>query len=126
MSYKAAYEKAKKEKSLEQLTAKYHEWKEQNEFIIGEFIHVNQVPGRQANTMYNQYLFMTDDGLVKFSMGGVTDNEAGIMMRQGEVYRVEYKGQEEIRGGQRVNRFLIERLQSPDVERVGGPGDTPF
>lgn len=126
MSYKEAYDKAKKEESLQQITATYKEWNKKGEAVIGEYIHVNQVPGRQANTHYNQYLFQTDDGLIKFSMGGVTDNEAGVMMRMGEVYRVEFQGQEEIRGGQRVNRFLIERLTAPDVERVGGPGDEPF
>lgn len=126
MKYKEAYEKAKKEKSLEQLTATYKEWKEKGEVVIGEYVHVNQVPGRQPNTQYNQYLFKTDDGLIKFSMGGVTDNEAGVMMRVGEVYRVEFLGQEEIANKQRVNRFLIERLTQPDVDRVGGPGDEPF
>ena len=126
MKYKEAYDKAKKEESLEQLSATYHEWKKKGEAVIGEYIQVNQVPGRQKDTMYNQYLFQTDEGLVKFSMGGVTDNEAGSMMRQGEVYRVEFQGQEEIGHGQRVNRFQIERLTQPDVERVGGPGDEPF
>jgi len=126
MKYKEAYDKAKKEESLHQISSTYWEWGKKGEAIIGEFIHVNQVPGRQPNTMYNQYLFQTDGGLVKFSMGGVTDNEAGIMMRIGEVYRVEFRGQEEIKGGQRVNRFMIERLMQPDVDRVGGPGDEPF
>ena len=126
MSYKEAYDKARDEEKLEQLTATYHEWKEEGEVVIGQYLHVNPVAGRQANTFYNQYLFDTDEGLVKFSMGGVTDNEAGVMMRIGEVYRVEFKGQEAIRGGQRVNRFLIERLTEPTMKRVGGPGDEPF
>jgi len=126
MSYKEAYAKAKKEESLHQITSTYHEWKKKGESIVGEFIHVNQVPGRQPNTQYNQYLFQTDDGLIKFSMGGVTDNEAGVMMRIGEVYAVEFLGQEEIANKQRVNRFMIERLTQPDVERVGGPSDLPF
>jgi len=126
MNYKEAYTKAKKEESLEQLTATYLEFKKEGVTVIGRYIHVNVVPGKRPDTEYNQYLFETDEGLIKFAMGNVTDNEAGALMRIGEIYRIEFKGQEELTGGRRVNKFFIERLTQHDLGPVGGPGDEPF
>ena len=126
MSYKESYAKAKKEESLEQLTATYLEFKKPGVSVVGRFIHQNKVPGKRPDTEYNQYLFETDEGLVKFAMGNVTDNEAGALMRIGEIYHIEFKGTEDLGGGRRVNKFFIERLMEHDMGRVGGPGDEPF
>ena len=126
MSYTDEYKKAKESGALRQITAEYHEWKKEKDFIIGRFVHVNTVPGKRSDTVYNQYLFETDNGLIKFALGGATDNEAGAMMRKGEVYRVEFKGTEALGGGRRVNKFFIECLTDAGGGQVGGPEDEPW
>ena len=126
MSYKDDYKKAKDAGEIQPISATFHEWKKKGDLVVGQFMHVNQVAGRQPNTFYNQYLFMTDEGLIKFSLGGVTDNESGVMMRIGEVYAIEFLGKEDIGHNQSVNRFNVERLTSPGATRVGGPSDETF
>ncbi|GAI56426.1 unnamed protein product [marine sediment metagenome] len=54
---------------------------------------------------YNQYLFETDEGLVKFALGRSGDGEIGAVLEKGHVYQVEFLGQESISGGRKVNKF---------------------
>ncbi|GAI82088.1 unnamed protein product, partial [marine sediment metagenome] len=65
--------------------------------------------------IYNQYLFDTDDGLIKCAFGGATDKEAGMLMEVDRVYSVEFAGKVKITGGRTVNKFHIERIMEEVV-----------
>lgn len=104
-SYKELYEAAKKSKTTRELTAEYLKLNKKGDNVLGRLVGVNAVQSTMGGGEYNQYLFETDDGLVKFAMGRAGDAEIGAVMETGKVYRIEFQGQEEISGGRRVNKF---------------------
>jgi len=114
-SYKELYEAAKKAKSLKQLTPVYHKWEKTGECIIGAYISHNPVQSRLGDTGYNQYIFETDNGLVKFALGRSADSEFAPMFGKGVVYAITFKGKEKISGGRTVNRFKVEEIGISDM-----------
>ncbi len=56
------------------------------------------------------YIFSTDEGLVKFSLGSAADNEVAAIFGEGGVYAIKYQGKEEIGGGRSVNKFEISEI----------------
>ncbi len=109
-TYKEMYDKAKKEKSLKQLTPEYKEWKEPDDMVIGAFISKGTVESSAGGGQYFQYVFETDEGNVKFHMGRASDNDIGAVLVPGVIYAITYQGKEEISGGRRVNKFMVEEL----------------
>ncbi|GAG77216.1 unnamed protein product, partial [marine sediment metagenome] len=63
--------------------------------------------------------------LIKFAMGAATDKEAGILMEEGAVYAVTYKGKVKITGGRTVNKFLIEEVNLTEIPEGEPGGDIP-
>ena len=109
-TYKKAYEHAKKVKALKQLTPAYVRWTEEGQQVIGAFVSSTEVTSRLSGKGYNVYLFETDEGLVRFSLGATIDGTVSEMFAKGVVYAVTYKGKEKIAGGRSVNRFDIEEI----------------
>lgn len=126
MSYKEQYTEAKKGKDVKALTAAYIEFKDKGVKVIGRLLARNSVQSTLGGGTYYQYLFDTDEGLVKFAMGRATDSEAGALMGRGGVYCIEFLGQEKISGGRKLNRFKVEEIEAPVAEVVGGASDLPF
>lgn len=124
--YKAAYEEAKEDKRVKSITAEYFEFDKPGKGFVGKLLNKNEVAGKLGGRSYLQYLFHTDDGLIKCALGSAADGEAGAMMEQGKLYHVEFQGKEDIGGGRRVNRFTIERIITEEERRVGGEDDIPF
>ncbi len=127
MRYNELYEKAQNEGQTKDLSAEYKEWKNAGDFIVGKFLGCNTVTSRLGSGEYNQYLFETDDGLIKFAMGAVTDSEVAPLMEKGNIYRVEYQGKTKISGGRQVNRFKVGQIQlSHDMEIDESREEAPF
>lgn len=114
-TYKQMHEEAKKAKALKSLTPGYHDWKKDGKTVIGAFVSFAQVEGTLGSKSYNQYIFDTDKGLVKFSLGGAADNEVAAILSPGTVYAIEYLGKEEIKGGRHVNKFDIVEIGAFDI-----------
>ncbi len=110
LSYKEMYSKAVKDKTTKQLTPVYHEWKEPDDIVIGAFISKGTVESSAGGGQYFQYVFETDEGNVKFHMGRASDNDIGAVLVPGVIYAITYQGKEEISGGRRVNKFMVEEL----------------
>jgi len=126
MGYREQFDKAKSANAVKSLSAKYVEWKEVGQQIIGELVAKNPVHGQLGGSDYNQYLFNTDDGMVKFALGRASDTEAGAMMQAGGVYSITYGGQEKLKGGRKINRFDVVEVIAPDDVVVGGDKDIPI
>lgn len=124
--YMAQYQQAIEAKSARSLSAKYVEWKDKGQQLIGKLLAKNTVTGQLGGKAYYQYLFDTDEGLEKVALGTATDNEAGQLMQVGGVYSITYGGQEKIAGGRKINRFDVVEVVSPVDSGVGGSADIPF
>jgi len=98
---------AVKAKTGRSLTPNYLEWKEKGQDMVGVFISKTEIVSSAGDGSYNQYLFQTDEGNVKFHLGRAADSEVGEVFRPGIIYSIIYKGQEDIGGGRRVNKFDI-------------------
>ncbi len=126
MSYKDIAIAAKENKSEVSLDVAFIPFKEKGKTIIGKYLKATEVASGIGDQTYNQYLFDTDDGRVKFHMGRVADGEGGYLMRVGCVYRIAFQGQEEIGANRRVNIFEITHLPTVNDPQVGGDDDIPF
>ena len=126
MGYKEQYEEVTKAKSGRKLSAKYIEWKDKGQQVIGRLLSKNAVDSSLGSGSYFQYLFDTDDGLVKIALGKATDGEAGALMIIGGIYSITFGGQEKLKGGRKINKFEVIEIEVAEQTRVGGSGDIPF
>lgn len=126
MTYKSLFDEAKKAKKLVKLAAEYIQFEDKGQQIIGKLLNINHVKSSAGEGYYNQYLFDTDKGKVKFALGTATDTDSGALMKIGGVYSVTYKGQETLSGGRKMNQFDIQLVVEPTEEPVGGGSDIPF
>ena len=113
-SYQELYKSSKKAKTIKSLTPKYVKWEKECQMIIGAFISLNPVQSRLGGAEYNQYIFETDEGLVKFALGKSADSEFTPQLSSGVVYAITYEGKETISGGRQVNRFNLEEIGISD------------
>ena len=113
-SYQELYEQAKKGKATKQLTPEYIKWEKEGQMIVGAYISHNPVQSRLGGTEYNQYIFETDKGLVKFALGRSADSEFTPQIARGVVYAITYLGKDKIAGGRTVNRFSFEEVGVSD------------
>lgn len=112
MSYQEMADKAFKKGSTENLTPTYIEWETEGQTIVGMLKGKVTIESSKNKGVYTQYMIDTDDGLIKFHLGQVTDGEAGSVMEIGGIYHIEYQGQLKIGGGKSVNKFHVERINS--------------
>jgi len=113
-SYKELYENSRKTGTNKSVTPEYFKWKKEGDQIIGAFVSCSPVQSRLGDKEYNQYIFETDSGLVKFALGRSADNEITPILGRGVVYAITFKGKEDIAGGRSVNRFEIEEVGIAD------------
>ena len=109
-TYKEIYDQSVKEKSLKPLDTTYVKWAKKGDVILGRFKGSSAVESQQGGGEYNQYLFETDEGLVKFSLGRAADAEIGAVMQKDMIYRIEFLGQEPLTGGRKVNKFKCDEI----------------
>ena len=113
-SYQELYNSSQKAKTVKSLTPTYVKWEAKGQQIIGAFISHNPVQSRLGGSEYNQYIFETDDGLVKFALGRAADSEFTPQLAAGVVYAITFEGKEDIAGGRSVNRFNLEEIGISD------------
>jgi len=109
-TYKEMYDQSVKAKNIKPLDTKYVKWSKKGDVILGRFKGSAAVESQQGGGEYNQYLFDTDEGLVKFSLGRAADAEIGAVMVKEMVYRIEFLGQEPLTGGRKVNKFKCDEI----------------
>ncbi len=126
MKYKEMFDEALENKTTKQLVSTYFEFKEKGMGFVGLLLGIQPVSSKLGGESYNQYLFDTDDGLIKCSLGRATDGEAGVVMKVGQVYSVKFLGSEDIGHKRRVNRFDIIGIMTEEEAMVGGAEDKAF
>lgn len=108
--YAKAREAASRKGATEEIGVTYRPWEKEGQELVGVYVTANEVPGQFQGQFYNQYLFETDDGMVKFHLGAAADRDLGPLFVPGEIYYIRYDGEQPIGGGKRVNRFHVEHV----------------
>jgi len=126
MNYKDMQKKAEKVKAIEDLTPTYFEFEKKGDEIVGRYKGRSPVKSSLGEGEYHQYLFETDDGLIKFAMGQSTDKEAGALMGVNGVYVVTFQGKQKISGGRSVNKFTIHKIDEAAVVGEEEGEEAPF
>ena len=126
MNYADQKKAAKTNKTMQTIDVAFTQFKDKGDSILGKFLKRTEVESTREGQTYQQYLFDTDAGKVKFHLGRVADGEAGSLMRIGCVYEIVFQGQEAIGGNRRVNIFNISHLVLESDPPVGGDDDIPF
>lgn len=106
-TYQEMAAEAKKAKTGRSLTPEYLEWKTKGQEMVGVFISKAEIISSTGTGTYNQYLFQTDEGNVKFHLGHAADTEVAEVFKPGVIYSITFQGKEDIGGGKRVNKFDI-------------------
>ena len=125
-TYKEAYEQAVEAKRVKTITPKYVEFKKKGEQIVGKFIGKASVKSSMDDSEYNQYIFDTDEGMVKFAMGGATDKEVSQSLKPDSIYVVTFNGQEKLSGKRTVNKFIVEEIEAIEISETGNSDDVSF
>jgi hypothetical protein len=126
MTYKAIKEKASQEKSLQDITPKFLAWEKPKQSVLGRFVSCAPVQSGLSEGQYNQYLFDTDDGMAKFSLGGAADKEFSTLLVPGNVYEITYLGKEKIARGRSVNKFTLVLVAAESELPPGEASHRPF
>ena len=113
-SYQELYNTAKKSKAVKSLSPTYIKWEKEGQVIIGAFVSYSSVQSVREGSEYNQYIFDTDKGLVKFALGKSADSEVTPQLARGVVYAITFLGKENISRARTVNRFLVEEIGIAD------------
>jgi hypothetical protein len=100
-------DKAETKPTGRRLSIDYRPFKEIGQTITGLFINRVEIVSKQNGGKYNQYVFDTDEGKIKFHCGAFFDHDAGSLMQIGGRYRIEYLGKKDVGGGNRVNVFEL-------------------
>lgn len=125
MKYSEMHEEAQKVKALKTLTPTYFEFEKKGDAIVGRYKGRSPVTSSLGSGEYFQYLFDTDDGLIKIALGQATDKEAGQLLESGKVYVVEYLGQVKISGGRKVNKFDVQVIDETKLSGFGEEEEEP-
>ena len=125
-TYVEKYSEARAKGETKTVTPDYVEFKKKGDCVIGLLKGIAVVESSKTGKAYNQYLVMTDNGLVKFALGNATDNELRDIVKRGKVYAFTFKGKEDLGGGRSVNKFLIELLDIDNEESSMDEDDILF
>jgi len=110
MNYQELWLQAEEQKKIEDVTPQWVPWEAEGQFIVGRFRGSSEVTSSLGEGTYQQYLFDTDEGLVKFSLGRATDNELKTVMVIGHVFQITFLGQVKIKGGRHLNQFKVQTI----------------
>lgn len=129
MDYEKEYDEAVKEGRTESVRAQYLTMDTEGDIIVGRFVGIGQVVSSLNDKEYNQYLFDTSDGLVKFPLSSTVDVEAERIFKEGQVYKIEFLGTTKTQKGFTVKDFdirhVIEARHMPkrDIKKDTPEGD---
>ena len=125
MNFQDMWKRAEKEKTIVDITPQWVPFESEGQCIVGRYRGSAEVSSSLGEGTYLQYLFDTDEGLVKFSLGKATDNELSTVMFVGGIYHVTYLGQVKVKGGRRVNQFKVQVISDGEQPLESSP-DVPF
>jgi len=126
MGYKELYEAAQRDKAAQVLTPAYVSWETEGQMLVGKLISMTEVKSGRGEGVYLQYVMETDDGVVKFALGGNADRELAGQLIAGRVYAISYLGKQKLPNKRQVNRFRVERVPSDLQQGLGGGEEPPF
>jgi len=126
MNYNDLYNQRREQGAVSNLTPQFVKFEKEGDRVIGRLVAVTEIESRLNEGTYNQYVFDSDNGRIKFALGRQTDQEIGGSLRAGEIYAITYLGKEEVKGGRRVNKFQVEHVLEQPASAVGGDDDIPF
>ena len=106
MSYEEMFEQAESEGNIQPLSVEIVSWTEENQTVIGRLVDIEIFQGDKDKGECNAYIVEADTGLVSFILGSATDKRLQDL-EVDNIMKVVYRGQKEIKGGNRVNLFNI-------------------
>lgn len=118
MGYQEIYKESQKEGLVEDVRPEFVKMDEKGKVILGRYKGKTKVTSSMGPGEYNQYIFHTDEGLKKFSLGAAADGEVENIFEVDQVYRIEYLGKEKTGSGFMVNQFKIEHCIEPKGDRT--------
>lgn len=92
------------------LTPTFIDFNKVGGYVVGKYVSHNSVQSTLSEGSYNQYLFETDQGMIKFHLGAATDKEIAPLLKCGHIYLIEFQGKAQIERGRSVNKFKIREL----------------
>lgn len=122
MKYRDQYKQAMKNGDVRAISSVMKKDWSRNEDIVGVLKNVSQVHNDKFDSDYNSYLFATDDGNIKCSLGAAVDQDVAPFMKLGELYLVRYKGDVDTGKGNPMKQFEIMRVPSDVTDEVDNVG----
>lgn len=116
--YKEMAAKAKKAGTAKTLTPELFKFEHEGDTLIGVFVSAAPVAEDQDRGGYNQYVFETDEGIVKVGPGRGFDADCADSLKVGLVYSIEFLGQAKTSRGYNVNKFEVLELGPPEYIEV--------
>jgi len=119
MSYQNQLDSAKVSGQIRRLVAQKITWSD-GFMVVGEYKGATQIKGKKRKDKpFNVYRFLTDEGLVEFTLGGPGDRTVGEMFKLGHLYTVQFTGKKDIGKGHFMNTFDCQEFgEEPDAETV--------
>lgn len=122
MGYKEAYRQAQEEGTLIDMTPELIKFSTEGQTEVGKLISIKENQSRfgEGGQTYRLYTVKTDERLIIFPMGQVSDQRYEGMLKPGEVYAFVYKGKEKTAQGTSFNNFEVVRIpiSEPDEEPI--------
>lgn len=126
MGYQGLLDAATEAGKLERLSPTFVEFKNSGDSVTGKFLSAGEVVSTLGSGVYKHYTFDSDNGPIKFGLGGATDRDLEGLLKIGGVYHIVYLGKESLAGGKSVNKFEVYVLEQPPSLAIGGKSDVPF
>ena len=116
MGYQDQLKAARKSGSVKVLKPSWFKWEKKGQTQLGLLTGKAEVEGKNFKGIFIKYSMQTDDGPVQFSLGKASDNDTGIFMEVGNVYLLEYLGDEDTGKGNPRHTFQITLVDAaPDI-----------
>jgi len=126
MKFAEMKDQAEKTGALNNLTPAFFVFSAPGAGFCGRLKHIAEVSSGLSEGVYKQYLFETDDGLIKCAFGSSTDKEVEALLKISNVYIVEFQGKAKITGGRSVNKFKIQEIDESGLIPDADKKDVPF
>jgi len=112
--------------AVNDLTPAFFAFGKSGDGFCGRLKHIAPVQSGLSEGTYNQYMFDTDDGLIKCAFGASTDKELESLVKIGNIYIVEFLGKAKITGGRSVNKFKVMEIDEAGLTPAPDKKDIPF
>ena len=101
---------ARKNKAVRDLGITFIKFDKPGVEVLGVYVSKTLIDSKQFPSTYYQYIFLTDDGPVKFHMGGAADTEYAELFEPGDLYRIKFLKDEDLDNTRRIKRYEVEHV----------------